>query len=482
MKKRIMTLAFLGMTLSFLSGCASVSAKREFADIQEQIKSRTKSNIGWDSSDDDQQIEEKTQFALERKLTTDAAVEIAFMNNPSLQAAFEELGIAKADFVQAGLLKNPSLRGSFRKPDPDGETNTEFEVKQDILDLFTLPLRKKLAREELEKIKYTISKEVLELDAQVRTAFYTLQAAEQLSTMQEKIVQAAESAVQLAEAQMKAGNINDLVLTGHQLALHQSQMDLTQREFEVSKAREELGQLLGLSENKMDWEVAENLPYISKEEPSLEALEIKAMAQNFELALARQEVEIKREGIIAARMNLIPDMQGGYNTEKESDGNKLSGPVFEVAIPVFDQKQAPVARAQAQFRQSKHQFKAMENKIASEVRVVYAKLLTERETIEMYRDAVIPLHEKFIRSLQGHYNYMLVGVYDLLDAKKEEIETYHKFVETLKDYWITRCELEHLVGERFEVVPFENPPSEIKAESSAPKDAHHYNHDHHGGE
>lgn len=477
MRNRIMTGVFLGMTLSFLAGCASVSAKREFADIQEQIASRTKGNIGWNSSEDNQHIEEKIQLALERELTADAAVEIAFMNNPSLQAAFEELGIAKADLVQAGLLRNPSLHGFIRRPNHDGGANREFEVKQDILDLFTLPLRKRLAREELEKVKYAIGQEVLALDKDVRAAFYTLQAAEQMYTMQEKIVQAAGSAAQLAGEQMKAGNISDLVLTGHQLALHQVRMDLKQREVEVNGAREKLGRLLGLSSQQANWEIVQGLPYISQHEPSLEALQAKAVSRNFDLAMARQQVKIAEKEITVSRMNVIPEIQGGYNIEKESDGGKLSGPVFEVAVPVFDQKQAPRARAQAQLRQSRHQLKAMENKIVSEVRVVYAELLAAREMVETYRDTVIPLHEKLIDSLQKHYNYMLVGVYDLLDAKKEEIETYHAFVETLKDYWITRSELEHLTGERLEVIPSDNAISEIKPESSMPQHMHH-----HGGE
>ena len=39
----------------------------------------------------------------------ESAVQIALLNNPALQAAYEDLGVAQADVVQAGILKNPTF-------------------------------------------------------------------------------------------------------------------------------------------------------------------------------------------------------------------------------------------------------------------------------------------------------------------------------------------------------------------------------------
>ncbi len=44
---------------------------------------------------------------LGRELTVDAAVEVALLGNKRLQATFEELSLAQADLVQAGVLRNP---------------------------------------------------------------------------------------------------------------------------------------------------------------------------------------------------------------------------------------------------------------------------------------------------------------------------------------------------------------------------------------
>jgi outer membrane protein, heavy metal efflux system len=43
---------------------------------------------------------------------------------------------------------------------------------------------------------------------------------------------------------------------------------------------------------------------------------------------------------------------------------------------------------------------------------------------------------------------MLLGVYQLLQAKQSEFATYREYIEALRDYWIARSDLERAVGAR----------------------------------
>jgi len=43
-------------------------------------------------------------------------VQIALLNNKDLQATYEDLSIAQADLVQAGLLQNPVFGASLALP------------------------------------------------------------------------------------------------------------------------------------------------------------------------------------------------------------------------------------------------------------------------------------------------------------------------------------------------------------------------------
>jgi cobalt-zinc-cadmium efflux system outer membrane protein len=149
-----------------------------------------------------------------------------------------------------------------------------------------------------------------------------------------------------------------------------------------------------------------------------------------------------------------------------------------VEVPLFDQKQSTVARSKAELKQAKALLKAKEDEVISEVRSKYARLVAVRSMAESYIESALPLHAQLIDSLQKHYNFMLVGVYDLLNAKKEESEAYHNFVETLKDYWILRSELELLTGEKMTYFP----AAKMKEDKSPkPTMQEHHNHSQHGG-
>src|SRR3982750_3677948 len=47
------------------------------------------------------------EMLLREPLSADGAVQIALLNSPGLQARLAEVGIAEADLVQAGSLRNP---------------------------------------------------------------------------------------------------------------------------------------------------------------------------------------------------------------------------------------------------------------------------------------------------------------------------------------------------------------------------------------
>lgn len=430
-----------------ISGCATAPRTAGFQEVKQVTEQRTGLQVHWNQGTlEDVTVAETLQAMLKEELTADAAVQVALLNNPSLQATFEELGIAQADLVQAGLLKNPVFAGHVRFPDRSGEsTNTEFSVSQDFLDILLLPLRKKLAAAQLEEAKRRVSGAVLGLAADVRSAYYTLQGAEHTHRMLETIVQAAQAAVELAERQHAAGNINDLVLANEQAAFQQAKLDLIRSEAEVLAERERLNRLLGF-ETRAAWSVSDRLPDLPPEEFSAQDLEAKALSESLDLAAARQEVIVLEQTLALIRRGVVPSVHVGADTEREPDGGRVTGPNFEMELPIFDRRQAALARTEAQLRQSRQRLFALETQIRSEVRTALDRVRISRQMIERYRDLLIPLREKIVAESQKHYNFMLIGTFQLLQAKRDEIDAYREYIEAFRDYWIARTDLERAVS------------------------------------
>ena len=432
-----------------LGGCASVSAKAGFPEVQKTIASRTEARVHWNQDGpEDAAVERAVQEKLGKELTVDDAVQLALLNNRTLQATFEELGIAQADLVQAGLLKNPVFAGHVRFSDQSGNgTNTEFSVSQDFMELFARSLRKKVAAAQFESVQFRVSDAVLKLSAEVRSAYYALQGAEHARKSFETLVQAAQAAAELAERQHAAGNINDLELTNEQAAFQQANLDMIRSQADLLIARERLNRLIGFGESPA-WTISETLPALPSREPSGETLEQQALSRRLDLLAARKDLLASEQTVGLARRGAWPAVNIGVDTERDSDGTRVTGPSWEAELPVFDQRQAPKARAQAQLRQSQNRVPALETQIRSEVRSSLNHAQISRQLIDRYRDEMIPLREKIIAETQKHYNFMLKGVFQLLQAKRDELNTYREYMNALQDYWQARTDLERAVGGR----------------------------------
>src|SRR5207247_5435852 len=123
--------------------------------------------------------------------------------------------------------------------------NAEYSLAQDFLDLLTLPARKAIAARNLEVAKLHIAHEILALAEEVRAAFYTVQANQQLTNRLTLIVEFNEAGADIAKRQREAGNINDLELFNQQTVFAQSRLDLGRAQAQLRAVRERLNRLFG---------------------------------------------------------------------------------------------------------------------------------------------------------------------------------------------------------------------------------------------
>jgi len=471
------------LSAALAAGCAFVPPKGGFADVQRMIGQRAGLTVHWDQgTPEDQAVKDHVQSLLQQPLTAEAAVQIALLKNRALQATYEELGIAQADLVQAGLLHNPIFIGSWRSSNHTSVLNSEYALAQNFLDIFLLPLRKKLAAAQFEQAKLRVSDAILSFSVQVRSAYYTLQGAEQMHAMRQTVMQAADAARELTERQHKAGNINALELATQQGAFQQARLELAQSETAVALARERLHQLLGFAEAPITWRVVDQLPALPSVDPALDNLETLALSQRLDLAAARKSLDILRRARTVTRLGIVPAVDVGVDTEHDLDHAWVTGPTLNVEVPIFDQRQAARARANAQLRQAQQQLTALEAGVRSEVRSGITRLNAARQTAELYREDLIPIRERIVAETQKHVNYMLLGVFQLLQAKRDEVHAYREYLEALRDYWIAYAALERTVGGKLQLPEATAAPASSSVpstEKEIPEAPHQH---HHGGE
>jgi hypothetical protein len=74
------------------------------------------------------------------------------LNNRELRATLEELGVAQADLVDAGLLANPTISGDLVNSTRGNGLGGGLALSQSLLSVFLIPAKRRIAKTRLSQV------------------------------------------------------------------------------------------------------------------------------------------------------------------------------------------------------------------------------------------------------------------------------------------------------------------------------------------
>jgi cobalt-zinc-cadmium efflux system outer membrane protein len=345
-----------------------------------------------------------------------------------------------------------------------------------LVSALQIPLRKRLAGANLEAAKVAVADVVVNLALDTKAAFYRLQGALQMVELRRNVTAATALSRDVAERQYAAGNISDLDLGTERALNEEAKIELAIAESDVQTEREGLNTLLGLWGERTEWTLGEQLPDLPEGDVPASGLETLAVSQRLDLEAARvRTVGAVQQYQLGRFYGLVPSASLGSKAEREVSGGWSLGPALDLPIPLFDQSQAMLAANAARIRGSEERYAALAIAIRSQVRRAWTRLEGARARALYYRTVVVPLEERIVEEAQRQYNGMFIGVFQLLQAKREQVETGRRYVEALTDYWVSRTELERSVGGEFRLAGTRMPSASPAAPTEdVPSHAHHH--------
>lgn len=433
--------------LALLAGCASVS-RREGADQVEQLlQQRLPTAFQWQhDAQGKAAVDARVDELLAQPLTPARAFQLAQLRNPQIAARYAELGIAQADVVEASRIANPTFSASSMNDGSPSKISTGLSAP--LSDLLLLPSRKRFAEGEYERAQLTIAGALLDLSAAAAADWYRAAAADQVAQLRDAVATAAAASAELAQRFHRAGNISALELTLEQAAASQARIAAASARSEAARARLALNLRMGLNGTQAtQWQFDLPLELPPAQDEALDELRALAHERRLDLAAARRQTELLADALsLARRWRLLGSVEVGVEREKESDGSRLHGPTLSLALPLFNQGQAAIARAQAQLERSRADLAALELSIDAEVAASIEQLATLRRIAEDYRQSLLPQREAVVQRQLERHNFMLIGAFELLLAKQQEFDAYQSYLETVRDYWLARVELARVAG------------------------------------
>src|SRR5262249_33659145 len=188
---------------------------------------------------------ERVRRFLRARLTPEAAVQIALLNNKGLQAAYNDLGISEARFIAATLPPPPKLSALYLA----GPSFLELEpsVAANLLALLTLPARAASAEQRFHGAQLKAAQATLRLAAETRRAYFRTVADVSTVGLLEEARVAAETTAELAKQLRETGALSKLDEAREEVFHADVSAQLAQARLRQTSSRERLTRLMGLS-------------------------------------------------------------------------------------------------------------------------------------------------------------------------------------------------------------------------------------------
>ncbi|MGF6181461.1 outer membrane protein TolC [Massilia sp. UYP32] len=449
-----------------LAGCASTDPEAAFRVSADEARERTGVEARLLRSDDDRRALAREIDALLREpLGLDAAVRIAVLNHPGLQASYWDAGIAQADLAQAARLRNPSF--GFSRMDGGGSREIERGVSLDLAGLLTMPLRQRMAERRHQETTLQVAAAIERHAIATRRAWIEAVAAGQALEYARQVAAAADASSELMERMTLAGNASALDLA-RESAFHAEAGAAVLRAGRArDAAREHLTRQLGLWGVHAGYALPERLPELPARPVELAGIERLALERRLDVRAARAAAAGTAADLgltRATRMVNVLDL--GYASKSETGEARSEGYDISLELPLFDWGGARVARAQSVYMQALGRVAETAVNARSEARAAYLGYRASHDVARHYRDQVIPLRQKIAGETLLRYNGMLASPFELLADAREQAAAVHATIDALKDFWLAEADLEAALGGR------------LPAPASAPATKHGHAHDH----
>jgi len=438
--------------LSLLAaGCAKFTGDGGMAPVSDSVRREIgKDAAKLSSAEDMRRARERVQGLLSEPLTEDTAVQIALLNNRGLQAAYNDLGISEAEYVQTSLPPNPAIIVG-RTFGTAGFAEIGFQLIGNLLAFATLPRKTEIAKREFEEARYRAVATTLSLTVDVRRAYIRALAAQQRLALLEQARQAADASARMMKQLGETGAANKLDQARVSAFYADLSAQVAQARLSVAGTREALNRILGLWGSDLDYKLPPRLPALPAAADTLADVEVEAMRRRVDLIILRYEIVTlaKSVGFVdATRYMSFLELGLGYRNEVETNdaGEQTSknryGLELGIVIPIFDTGEARVTTARETYMRAVNRLTERSVNARSEARVAYTTYRATYDIARFYQTRILPLRRQISAEVLLRYNGMLVDVFEVLIEERERIAANVASSDALRDYHLAVADLQ----------------------------------------
>jgi cobalt-zinc-cadmium efflux system outer membrane protein len=376
---------------------------------------------------------------VEDGLTQDEAVAIALWNNADFQVSIADLGFARADLLEAGMLRNPVLALLF----PLGPKQFEGTLRLPIEMLWERPRRVAAARAAGEVVAQRLVQTGLDLAAAVKIAYADLLLAQDRRRLSDEAAALFERIDQLTQSRLRAEDISELEARAARVDAARMRQEAHRTKYDVDIARARLRGLLGFGVEGPVFEVV-----VRGDQAAcgpVDALMKDALASRPDIRAAELAVEAagkkmgwERSRILALTAVLDANGRGTRGFEM--------GPGVDIGLPLFDRNQVGRARTAAELQRASATYVALQQRTAGDLRTAATQLEQARESLTAWRTSIIEPLQDNVTDAEGSFAAGDTSYLFVLDHARRLVEGRLREREFDADLRRARANLERAIG------------------------------------
>ncbi len=430
-----------------LSGCATVDTSGEWSKVKDYTFKKTGIEAVWEKHKSERDfINKEIERLLSDGLTRDDAVWISILNNPRLQSVFEEIGIAKAELVQAGLLKNPIVSAFFKLPLSGGPTGFEIEGVFSLLDLWQIKPRKKIASARLEAVILKVYEEILNTSIEAKRLYYEYVLSSYMKDEIEKIKNETDNLKEQVKYFGDFGFSNELDIKRANIAALEQEIEYTSIETSLQLARMNLNRIMGFMPDKMDYDIIKEISEDAALPSDISKLIDKAFSNRLDLKINELKINEATELLGLEYRGIIEELEAGLSYEKKTEGEEFFTPSLRFSIPIFNTNRAQIAKAEFVLRQAVKELNETKLRIREDVLKTVERMKEIRQKIYIIKELIIPKQREAVQYAEKYFNAMQLNLLQVIEARIELLKSQKRLFEEMLEKKRTELELEKAIG------------------------------------
>ena len=373
--------------------------------------------------------------------------DMALSANPAVMRAAALVAAAEGNWVQVGLLPNPSVGYLGQQIGSGGLAEQHgIGVSQEWIRGGKLRLNRQVADQELQRAQQRLAVQQQRVLTDVRIAFYQVLLAQRQIDLTNNLVTISRQGASAVEALLRAKEASRADILQAQLEVENANVLARNAQNRHTAAWRQLSAVVG--NPLLPVQPLAGDAFAAPQEIDFDETLSHLQSTSPEIAAAMTDVSRARAVLDRAHAEPIPNvtLEGMVNVIDNGIGGKPDGEIgVSFPLPLFNRNQGAILQAQQEVIAAERALQRVELNLQTRLAPTFERYANARNQVQRYREAILPAAQETLdltlrKNEAGETNFLA-----LLTAQRTYSQTNLNYLESLRELRIAEVEIEGLL-------------------------------------